>query len=225
MTQHDEALKSGHGEEAHTSVEKEVAQAIGGLKALELLKNWTPFFVGLVVALIIGWLIWPTLLYSKKSQPAPFNHLVHTEEVGLACDDCHSFNDAGRFSGVPKGEQCIECHTWSDRQNEDSKAEAAFLEKFVNDDDELKAEPEWLIYSKQPDCVFFSHIAHVEMGGLECSECHGNHGESTELRPYYENRITKYSRDTYDKMKMNDCADCHTKHDKPENNACFVCHK
>ena len=81
----------------------------------------------------------------------------------------------------------------------------------------------WLIYSRQPQCVFFSHAAHVVMGKMECVVCHGPVGESEHMRPYYYNRLTLYSRDiwganpagykknSWDRMKMDDCAECHAK--------------
>jgi hypothetical protein len=97
----------------------------------------------------------------------------------------------------------------------------------------------WLVYSKQPDCVYFSHIPHVKMANLECATCHGKHSETDQLPLYEENRLTGYSRniwgkrlsgvyfkkEPYDRMKMDDCAECHTKKGRKENNACFVCHK
>lgn len=187
--------------------------------------SWIWLLVGFVLALIVGWGLFPTLLYSKKTQPFPFNHVVHTEEVGLMCEDCHRFREDGTFTGIPPLAECLECHTWSDRQNEDNAAETAFLEEFVTEDDELKKSPPWLSYARQPDCVYFSHIAHVRMGEIECEECHGEDGQRSEPRPYYQNLISTYSRDVWKKMKMTDCADCHLKYDKPENNACFVCHK
>ena len=183
------------------------------------------FFAGLIISAAIGWLIWPTLFYSVKAQPFQFNHLAHTEEAGMDCEECHRFGDDGRFSGAPRFEECLECHTHGDRQNEENAAETAFLDEFVSEDDELIKSPDWLIYSGQPDCVFFSHIAHTKMGGFECEECHGDHGSTQSLRPMQRNRLTGYSRDVFESMKMTDCAACHTKHGKPENNACFVCHK
>jgi hypothetical protein len=78
---------------------------------------------------------------------------------------------------------------------------------------------------------------------MDCSTCHGDHGETETLRPYEYNRITQYSRDiwgkniagiaknTWDSMKMDDCARCHkeagvmhTSSVQTERDACFVCH-
>jgi hypothetical protein len=68
-------------------------------------------------------------------------------------------------------------------------------------------------------------------------------GESTTLRVYESNRITGYSRDiwghniagfkrnTWDRMKMDDCAECHQQKKEmlgsvqTQKEGCFVCHK
>jgi hypothetical protein len=81
------------------------------------------------------------------------------------------------------------------------------------------------------------------MAQMECDTCHGPIGESENLKVYEENRISGYSRDiwgrniagfkrnSWDRMKMDDCADCHRKEDVNQNSVqtlrggCFVCHK
>ena len=35
------------------------------------------FVIGLIAALIVGWAIFPALLYSKQPQPMNFNHALH----------------------------------------------------------------------------------------------------------------------------------------------------
>jgi hypothetical protein len=171
------------------------------------------FFVGLIASLIVGWIIFPQLLYSQKEQPIDFNHALHNELVG-DCASCHYFREDGTFSGVPGLWSCIDCH--EDVQGEDPEEE-----KFVTEYVWQYREVPWLVYSKQPDCVFFSHAAHVLSGGMDCVTCHGHIGESEHTKVYEENRITGYSRDiwgrnisgfkrnSWDRMKMDDCAQCH----------------
>jgi len=194
------------------------------------------FIIGLAASLILGWVIFPKLLYSQKKQPFDFNHQMHNELVDNGCESCHYFREDGTYAGVPKLAQCIDCH--SDVQGE-SEEEAIFVNEYASKGMEVP----WLVYSKQPDCVFFSHTAHVKAGGMDCETCHGPIGESTSLRVYQANRITGYSRNiwgeniagikkhTWDRMKMDDCSECHVKRGVKQNSvqtakgACFVCHK
>ena len=172
------------------------------------------FIFGFVVSLIVGWVIFPELLYSRKPQPINFNHALHNELVEEGCESCHYFREDGSFSGVPKLSECVECH---EEVNGTDPEEEKFVTQYVATGTEVP----WLIYSKQPQCVFFSHAAHVKASKMDCVECHGHHGESSETRDYERNRLTGYSRDiwgrniagikknSWDRMKMNDCADCH----------------
>jgi hypothetical protein len=193
------------------------------------------FIVGLVASLVLGWVIFPQLLYSKKNQPIDFNHKLHNELVEDSCESCHFFREDGTYSGVPKLAQCIDCH---EEVNGDDPEEEKFVTQYVAKGREVP----WLVYARQPDCVFFSHIAHVKMGQMDCVTCHGHIGESESLKVYEANRITGYSRDiwgkniagikwnSWDRMKMDDCADCHKQNNVNLNSVqtgrggCFVCH-
>jgi len=193
------------------------------------------FILGLAASLVLGWVIFPKLLYSQKKQPIDFNHVLHVGEMD-GCESCHFFREDGSFSGIPKLAQCVECH--EEAQGEDPN-EIKFVEEYVANGREVP----WLVYARQPDCVFFSHAAHVQKAEMECDTCHGHIGESKHSRVYEENR-----------MKMDDCAECHaTKEIKTDvetlpwplnwaprpyekqtgnqarvktvKEACFVCHK
>jgi hypothetical protein len=110
--------------------------------------------------------------------------------------------------------------------------EAVFVKEYLAKEKEIP----WFVYAKQPDCVFFSHAAHTGTSGMECMECHGPIEETKISRPYEENRITGYSRDiwgknifgikknSWDRMKMDDCAKCH-KEETGHQGSCFKCHK
>jgi len=196
------------------------------------------FIIGFALSMVVGWVIFPKVLYSKKNQPIDFNHAMHVELVQDGCESCHFLREDGSFSGIPKNQQCIECH--AEIQGE-SEQEAIFVNDYILKDREVP----WLSYSRQPDCVFFSHAAHIKGAKLDCVTCHGHIGESQNTRPYEQNLITGYSRDiwgkniaglkknSWDRMKMDDCAECHErsaalKHAssvQTKRDACFVCHK
>lgn len=223
-----EAVDAGaHGTAAHVSTQSEN----GPVGPIILF-----FIIGLAVSLAIGWGLFPKLLYSQKKQPIDFNHKMHVGEVENGCASCHYFRDDGSFSGIPGIRDCIGCHA---EQQGESENEALFMSEYIRKDREVP----WLPYARQPDCVFFSHAAHVKMGQLSCETCHGHIGESETSRVYEENRISGYSRDiwgknisgfgknTWDRMKMDDCAACHERMTgrrtsvQTQFDACFVCHK
>ncbi|PIE71167.1 MAG: cytochrome C [Deltaproteobacteria bacterium] len=187
------------------------------------------FVIGVAASLVAGWWLFPKLLYSKKTQPIDFNHALHMEMVDDGCESCHFFRDDGTYAGVPTLDQCRDCH---EDVLGDSPDEETFVTAYVHEDREV----DWLIYSRQPDCVFFSHAAHVIKAGMACETCHGPIGESESLKPYFENRITGYSIDiwgrrisgfkteSWERMKMDDCGNCHLR-ERGSKGACFQCHK
>lgn len=207
------------------------------------LEGWIFFAVGAVGSLIIGWIIFPMVLYSGQPQPMNFNHALHLnpeivdgiegDTEAEKCEYCHGFREDGTYEGIPKLEKCMECHDDPDAPMGETKEELDFLKTYVAEEKEIP----WLSYFRQPDCVYFSHIAHVKNAYLDCEVCHGNHGRTEKLPPYESNRLTGYSRNiwgkniagwkfnSWDRMKMDDCAECHSENDLEENNACFVCHK
>lgn len=80
------------------------------------------FISGLIVSLIVGYVVFPKLLYSQKKQPVEFNHALHNvldDLVEKGCDNCHFFREDGTYSGVPTLAQCIDCH--EEVQGEDPK--------------------------------------------------------------------------------------------------------
>ncbi len=169
---------------------------------------------GFVVAVVVGWLLYPAVVMSSKPQPISFNHKAHgAEGAGLACDGCHTFREDGSFSGIPKLDNCIQCHQSAQGG---SPHEAKLIEQYITPNKEIP----WLSYSYQPLCVFFSHAAHVKMAQLECTACHEDMSKSTSSPPAKIYRISGYSKNT---MSMEACEDCHAK--KHTSNACFVCHK
>jgi len=194
------------------------------------------FIIGLAISLIIGWVVFPKLLYSQQRQPIDFNHALHVGEVDNGCQSCHYIREDGTFSGIPKLESCLSCH---EEILGESKNEETFYNEYVVKEREVP----WLVYARQPDCVFFSHTAHIVLGEMACATCHGDIGESESPRVYEENRITGYSRDiwgkniggftthTWDRMKMDECSACHVANHVAQasaqtgKGACFVCHK
>lgn len=186
------------------------------------------FVAGLCAGLSVGWLALPEYLYCKYEQPLTFNHLIHTEEAGMECQECHLFGNDGSFAGIPSVTLCVDCH--EEAQGE-SPSEALLVEQYIAAGREIP----WRPYSRQPQNVYFSHIAHVKLGEIECRRCHGDRGRAESLDPVEINRISTYSRniwgpriagggpEPWDSMKMNDCSGCHALRGVQDH--CLMCHK
>ena len=184
--------------------------------------------LGLAAGLVAGWVALPALLYGRQEQPLTFNHRVHVEAAGMACEDCHGFAADGSFAGIPAVGSCADCH--GEVQGE-TEAERRLVEEYVSEGREIP----WLVYARQPDNVYFSHAPHVRRAGLECRRCHGDHGQSETTPTYQYNRISTYSRNIWgpriagggpnewDSMKMSDCVRCHA--ERGVRDHCLMCHK
>jgi hypothetical protein len=187
------------------------------------------FALGVATALAAGWIAFPRALYVKKHQPLDFLHKTHAEKSGIAdCTECHTVREDGTFAGLPSTEKCASCHS---ENIGESNAEATLVRDYVKPGQETP----WLIYSRQPSNVWFSHAVHVKRANLACVDCHSNFGESDHVRLYEVNRISGYSRDIwghsisrmkrapYDGMKMSDCEDCHQRRNVEV--GCLGCHQ
>ncbi|ROQ90251.1 class III cytochrome C family protein [Desulfosoma caldarium] len=168
------------------------------------------FLAGFIGALLVGWVVFPNVLYSTKTQPITFLHSSHQDSD---CQDCHFFREDGSYNGLPKLETCAECH---EEPMGESPEEQKLVEEYIQQEREIP----WLVYAWQPDNVYFSHAAHTETQGIECVRCHRDVTKETKNPPFKENRLTGYSDKT---MKMVECEKCHA--ERGVSNACHVCHK
>lgn len=187
------------------------------------------FYSGLGAAMIFGWIFFPYIVYKPMDQPLQFSHAAHnSDDVGLKCEDCHAFDTDGRFCGIPSIEKCAACHS---EPMGISNEEKKLSEDYVKPGREIP----WIIYSKQPQNVFFSHATHVKLAGIECRSCHFGQANTRKLRPAYISRISGYSLDVFGKdlfnlpstpslgMRMDDCSSCH--HERGVKESCIDCHK
>ena len=176
------------------------------------LLGWVLFVAGLTGGLFVGWIVFPQILYSTKTQPINYNHAIHQEDAGMSCEDCHYFREDGTYAGKPSLAACVECH---EEPQGETESEARLVAEFVEPEKEIP----WISYSRQPDNVFFSHAAHVKMAEMECTECHRDVEQETEAPPIKINRLTGYPNEI---MKMYVCEDCHAQ--EGVSNSCDLCH-
>jgi len=179
------------------------------------------FSLGVLAALGAGWAGFPRLINETRRQPVDFSHQVHAARAGSQCGDCHVFGADGSFAGVPTLDKCAACHAAALGS---TTAEKEFVERYVA----TGREPQWLVYARQPENVYFSHIVHVRRANLKCEQCHGNQGASNALPSYQQDRISGYSRDIWGHagrpaMTMDACVACHRQ--SHLEHSCLDCHK
>jgi hypothetical protein len=188
------------------------------------------FAAGLSLALALGWLGLPHLLYARSEQPLRFSHSLHaSDKTGYKCEDCHALGEDGRFAGIPALASCSGCHAEAQGTTADEKR---LVEEYVKPGREIP----WRIYARQPDNVHFPHAVHVKRAGIACERCHGPHGSTDVLRPFESNRVSGYSRDiwgpslsrlgneSWQGMKMSDCERCHAERGRART-SCLACHR
>jgi hypothetical protein len=99
-----------------------------------------------------------------KTQPVPFSHAHHVDDLGIDCRYCHTSVENSRYAGVPPTATCMNCHRqiWS---------EAPMLEP-VRESFRSGKSLEWIRVHDLPDFAYFNHQIHVARG-VGCKSCHG----------------------------------------------------
>lgn len=137
---------------------------------------------------------------SEEMRGPGFNHLVHYEDAGMDCTDCHIGAEDSEDPGFPPLAACRLCH---DEDADLEKPEAQRVSALF-DGDVLRTSG----VARLSDEVIFSHASHV--AAVEsCSDCHT--GIETSTHPA-----------SYASVKMDDCMSCHEARGAP--NDCATCH-
>jgi len=124
----------------------------------------------------------------QPTQPVPFSHSIHVNQLGMDCRYCHDGVEESWYSNVPAADTCMNCHSAvraSDPRLEPVRASYKDEGKPV----------EWVQIHKLPDYAFFNHSVHVNRG-VSCVECHGRVDQMDEVR--HEKHFS-----------MTFCLDCH----------------
>jgi hypothetical protein len=173
------------------------------------------FLAGLLAALVVGWGGFPSVRYQRVAQPVQFSHKIHADKAGAKCDDCHFLRQDGAFAGIPALEKCSGCHA---QAMGTSAEEKRFIDSYVTPNREVV----WQVYARQPQNVYFSHVAHIKLAHLDCRQCHGAQGQSDKLAAARVERISGYSGSPHF-QNMDACEDCHRQ--RGAANSCLACHQ
>jgi len=159
--------------------------------------------IGIVALVLVGGLV-SRALEPEVRQPIRFNHNLHVEKNGLACDTCHQYFADYPQAGLPKLEVCGTCHAAPMGQS----SEEGKVRSYVESGKEIP----WARVYRVPDHVYFSHRRHVTLGKVECQNCHGKVKE----------RKTPFVKPVVN-LSMNFCIDCHKQ--RRVTSDCNACHK
>jgi hypothetical protein len=136
-------------------------------------------------------------------QPIDFPHKVHTLDIGVGCDDCHTGVNRGPVAGIPSINVCMSCH-------EDIGDEADSRIQALRDHAKRGEDMAWQrVYGfVEESHVRFNHAPHIR-AQVACATCHGDVEQMTVAE-----RVVEHT--------MGFCTSCHT--EKKASNDCLVCH-
>ena len=112
----------------------------------------------------------------QPTQPIPYSHEIHVNQLGLDCRYCHSFVEHGSHANVPSANVCWNCHGPNKVKSDSPKLSPLYAAMGIDQKTGAEMTPvplEWVRVHKSPDYVFFNHSAHVNRG-VSCQSCHGD---------------------------------------------------
>jgi hypothetical protein len=98
------------------------------------------------------------------TQPVPFSHQHHVNDLGIDCRYCHTSVEESHFAGIPPTKTCMNCHSqiWLG---------SSMLEPVRESYRNNTAIP-WQRVHNLADFAYFNHSIHVAKG-VGCATCHG----------------------------------------------------
>ncbi|WP_159038544.1 c-type cytochrome [Brumimicrobium mesophilum] len=192
-----------------------------------IFKNRKFVGIGVLVAVMTG-VVWLLLgLYQigvvsayQPSQPIAFPHDIHAGINGIDCKYCHNSANKSKSAGIPTTNVCMNCHKQvqgAGDQVEKIKNIYASAGFSPEGGGKYSGETENIVWNKVhslPDHVYFNHSQHVEIGGVDCKQCHGDMTKQNELPrvvPVEElNQIEGNVQLSKPTLTMGWCIECHS---------------
>lgn len=129
--------------------------------------------------------------YAPK-QPIAFSHKLHAGQYKIDCNYCHIGVNRGKSATIPSANICMNCHGVIKKESPEIQKIYTAIEK----DQPI----EWVRIHNLPDLAYFNHAQHVNVGGVQCQQCHGE-VQTMEV-------VAQRS-----SLTMGWCIDCHRKTD------------
>ncbi len=196
-------------------------------------RGWVGFFslVFVIIILVVGMMdLMKIGVFEdyKPEQPIAYSHTLHAGELGIDCKYCHNAVTKSKHATIPTVNVCMNCHKAVNEGTETGTEEIAKIYEAAGWDPDLNAytgdtKPiKWVKVHNLPDHVYFNHSQHVEVGGVDCQQCHGDMKQETVARvmttqdlnnvgvnnPDMDENAVKFTRPT---LTMGWCIECHEK--------------
>ena len=137
--------------------------------------RWIHFVIILVALYIGGELLFVEASglgrqqYYQPDQHIAFSHQIHAGQNQIDCEYCHFTAGESMHAGIPPMETCMNCHSQVKEGKTTGKTEIAKIYAAIENNKPI----EWIKVHNLPDHVYFNHAQHVNVGQLECEQCHG----------------------------------------------------
>lgn len=155
----------------------------------------------------------------KPEQPIEYSHKLHAGDLEIDCKYCHNAVTKSKHATIPTVNVCMNCHKQVAEGSQTGTEEISKIYAAAGWDPVTKSytgetKPiQWVKVHNLPDHVYFNHSQHVEVGGIDCAQCHGDMKKETvarvmttaDLNAVEENKI-KFTRPT---LTMGWCIECH----------------
>ncbi len=160
----------------------------------------------LVVLIVLAGLYFGLVARTQAApqQPIDFPHSAMVQ-VGITCPYCHTTATRSPAAGMPSVEKCMGCHKIIATDRPRIQQLAGYWQR---------QEPiPWVRVNQLPRFVYFTHEVHLNVGALNCENCHGDVGHMTVDHPVV-------------RMNMGWCLSCHEKQANAQQLMdCVTCHQ
>ncbi|MBT4881312.1 MAG: c-type cytochrome [Flavobacteriales bacterium] len=176
------SLKESLGQETET-----VPETLKNQTELFLANNINKLFVGLFIMIVVLKFAFDAMMgvgvttNYQPVQPIAFSHKIHAGDNSIDCNYCHTSARTSKHSAIPSANVCMNCHASIVSGTTTGTTEIQKIYDAIGYDPETRTyiegyeqKPiEWVKIHNLPDLAYFNHSQHVNVGQLECQECHG----------------------------------------------------
>ena len=156
-------------------------------------RGWVGFFtlvivIGLLVTGMLDLLKIGVFEDYKPEQPIAYSHELHAGDLDIDCKYCHNAVTKSKHATIPTVNVCMNCHKEVNEGSQTGTEEIAKIHDAAGWDPVLRVytgdtKPiKWIKVHNLPDHVYFNHSQHVEVGGVDCQQCHGDMKKETVAR-------------------------------------------